>query len=63
VYFYKVDDKKDRTVLYNKGSKPFYQYDGIRSTQVGYSIVLYNIELIAQKNGTEISRLLSSVRK
>lgn len=63
VYIYKVDDKKDSAVLYNKGSKSFYQYDGIRSIQVGYSNVLYNIELIAQKNGTETSRLLSSVRK
>ncbi|NLD45710.1 MAG: hypothetical protein GX660_00730 [Clostridiaceae bacterium] len=63
VYFYIIDDEKDRAILQNTGSKPFFTYDGITASRIDYSNVLYKIELVVEKDGDTAARLISSVKK
>lgn len=63
VYFYVVDDKRDMAIIQNTGSKPFFIYDGITTSHIEYSNVLYKIELAVEKDGEAVARLISSVKK
>lgn len=63
VYFYIVDDKKDSMVLQNIGRSFFYKYDKLSTSQTEYRNVLYNIEVVVEKDGEETGRLASSVKK
>lgn len=63
IIFYVVDDTNSHFTLNNIGTKQFRTINKLTTDTENYSNLLYKIEVVVEKNGQELNKLISYIKK